>query len=104
MLGCQTDLSHRRVPVDGSCLLLQLRQVVGVVGQVGEHHPLLVVVLAQDLVVAQEKTVADAKPETVKQLKLQNMKIGFKNPYIKSLHPASSALVRVARGALYLLY
>ena len=82
MLGCQTDLSHRRVPVDGSCLLLQLRQVVGVVGQVGEHHPLLVVVLAQDLVVAQEKTVADAKPETVKQLKLQKIKIGYKNPYI----------------------
>ena len=49
------------MPVDGSCLLLQLRQVVGVVGQVGEHHPLLVVVLAQDLVVAEEKPVADTK-------------------------------------------
>ena len=38
--------------VDGSGLLLELCQVVGVVGQVGEDHPLLVVVLAQNLVVA----------------------------------------------------
>ena len=55
-------LAHSRVPVNGSGLLLELCQVVGVVGQVGEDHPLLVVVLAQDLVVAQEESVADAKP------------------------------------------
>ena len=42
-------------------LLLDLRQVSRVVGQVGEDHPLLVVVLAQDLVVAQEEAVANAE-------------------------------------------
>jgi hypothetical protein len=49
--------------VDGPGLLLELRQVVGVVGQVGEDHALLVVVLAQDLVVAEEEPVADAEPK-----------------------------------------
>ncbi len=51
--------------VDRSGLLLELCQVVRVVGQVGEDHPLLVVVLAQDLVVAQEEPVADAKPNKI---------------------------------------
>jgi hypothetical protein len=52
------------VSVDGSGLLLELCQVVGVVGQVGEDHSLFIVVLAQDLVVTQEEPVADAKPVT----------------------------------------
>ena len=42
-------------------LVLHLGEVVGVVGEVGEDHALLVVVLAQDLVVAQEEAVADAE-------------------------------------------
>ena len=42
-------------------LRLHLREVAGVVGEVGEDHALLVVVLAQDLVVAQEEAVADAE-------------------------------------------
>ena len=42
-------------------LALHLGEVVGVVGEVGEDHALLVVVLAQDLVVAQEEAVAHAE-------------------------------------------
>ena len=42
-------------------LVLHLGEVAGVVGEVGEDHALLVVVLAQDLVVAQEEAVAHAK-------------------------------------------
>ena len=54
------------LPVGGSHaprLLLGRSHVVGVVGQVGEDHPLLVVVLTQDLVVAQVEAVANAKSE-----------------------------------------
>lgn len=42
-------------------LVLHLGEAVGVVGEVGEDHSLLVVVLAQDLVVAQEESVAHAE-------------------------------------------
>jgi hypothetical protein len=57
-------LVHSWMSVDGSSgLLLELREVVWVVGQVGKHHSLLVVVLAQDLVVAQKESVTHAKPK-----------------------------------------
>ena len=42
-------------------LALHLGEAAGVVGEVGEDHALLVVVLAQDLVVAQEEPVAHAE-------------------------------------------
>ena len=46
-------------------LALHLGEAVGVVGEVGEDHALLVVVLAQDLVVAQEEPVAHAEPASL---------------------------------------
>ncbi len=52
----------RSCPADASRLLLDLSQIGRVDGEIGEHHPLLVVVLAQDLVVAQEEAIAHAEP------------------------------------------
>lgn len=43
---------------------LELRDAGRVVRHVGEHQPLLVVVLAQDLVLAQVEPVSDAEPTT----------------------------------------
>lgn len=43
-------------------LALDLGEVGGVVCEVGEDHALLVVVLAEDLVVAEEEPVAHAEP------------------------------------------
>lgn len=50
-----------RAAPDGPGLMLDLCHVRGVVGEVGEDHPLLVVVLAKDLVVAEEETIPDTK-------------------------------------------
>jgi hypothetical protein len=45
-----------------ACLSLQVRQAGRVVGHVGEHHSLLVVVLAEDFVLTQVEAVAHTKP------------------------------------------
>ena len=42
-------------------LLLDLGQIVGIVGQICEDHSLFVIVFAEDLIVAQEEAVSNAK-------------------------------------------
>ena len=50
-VGAGTAVAAGDVVVEALCLPLYLCESVVVVGHTGEHHPLLVVVLAQDFVV-----------------------------------------------------
>ena len=62
--GAWTAVAARGIVTEHLGLAFDVRQCVVVVGHAREHHPFLVVVLTQDLVVTHVELVADTKPTT----------------------------------------